>query len=160
MSFTAPLAYFTSQVTELALNAQVNAPWRSDWLLHSLSASSYTPATVRPRLALCCHPETSPEHPNVFFPAKEISLLNQLTQQKGTKIPFVLPSLLPRSGMEREGVSFTLEYQFVRWHPMTAFAITPNPRATFSPLRAVTVVLIHALSVQGQQLWTWTSNSG
>lgn len=30
MSFTAPLAYFTSQVTELALNAQVNAPWRSD----------------------------------------------------------------------------------------------------------------------------------
>lgn len=85
MSFTAPLAYITSQVTELALKAQVNAPCHSYWLLHSLSASSNTPATVRPRLALCCHPETSPQHPNIFFPIKEISLLNQLTQQKGTK---------------------------------------------------------------------------
>lgn len=42
---------------------------------------------------------------------------------------------------------------------MTAFAITPNPRVTFRPLGAVTVVLIHALFAQEQQPWTWTSNS-
>lgn len=44
------------------------------------------------------------------------------------------------------------------WHRTTAFAMLPNPNATFSSLKVVIGVLINAFSMWGYSLCTWLSN--